>query len=334
MRLCKHPFKMYQHSNQSPPDVLKRKISIMQTVLIAGGSGMIGTRISEILEEKGYRVWHLSRKADSTARFPKYRWDYASEYIDLDALEAADYLLNLSGAGVADRPWTASRKRIITESRTKGNFLLKAKLQELGKLPKAYISASAIGYYGNRGDQWVDETATSGTGFLSESCIAWEEAIQEVASLGLRTVVIRIGIVLSPKGGALPKLMMTFKARFGTYFGDGQMYYSWIHLDDIANIFVKAIEDQQMAGIYNGVAPHPETNKALTEAISEATGNSNIIIPSPKFTIRLAMGEMADTVLDSTRVSADKIQKAGFTFAFPKVEPALMDLIGEVKQNA
>lgn len=299
----------------------------MPTILIAGGSGLIGSRLSHLLREQGHEVLHLSRRARPDAAFRSYRWSPAASSIDDEAVLRADYVINLAGAGIADKPWTAARKQLIIDSRVDSARTLSAAFERLQHYPKAYISGAAVGYYGDRGDEWMDENSAPGEGFLPESCMAWEKAIGEAGRPGLRKVAIRIGIVLSTQGGAMEKILLPFRFRVGTYFGDGSQWYSWIHIDDLCRIFIKAVEDDSMQGTYNGVAPNPATNKELTEAIKEALGNSGLLAPVPAFALRLAMGEMADVVLDSTRVRSGKIEAAGFQFSFPTLEKALPDLL-------
>ena len=300
----------------------------MSTVLIGGGTGLIGTRLSQLLKEKGYKVGHLSRKARPDAEFPAYQWNVETGVIDEAAVAQADYIINLAGAGIADRPWTQKRKAIIISSRVKSAALLAETFKKNGQLPKAYVSSSAIGYYGDRGNEWMAEDALPGNGFLSESTQAWENSIKGVAESGVRTVGLRIGIVLSTEGGALEKMLIPFRFYTGTYFGDGEQWYSWIHIDDIARMFIHALETDTMEGFYNGVSPSPVTNKRLVTEMKAAIGSPALIMPAPAIALRLAMGEMADAVLDSTRVLADKIQGTGFRYTYPTVDKALTALLG------
>ncbi len=299
----------------------------MSTVLLAGGSGLIASRLSHLLRDKGYEVLHLSRHPRQGGAFPAYQWDPAKQTIDDEAVLRAGYVINLAGAGIADKPWTRARKQLIIGSRVDSARLLLRTFERLGHRPGAYISSSAIGYYGDRGAEWLDESSEPGEGFLPESCIAWENAIGAAAKAGIRTVGIRIGIVLSTQGGAMEKMLQPFRFRGGAYFGDGSQWYSWIHIDDLCRMFINAIEDSSMQGFYNGVAPNPVSNKELTEAIKGALGKPALIVPAPAAILRLAMGEMADVVLSSTRASSKKIETAGFEFLFPTLEKALPDLL-------
>ncbi len=300
----------------------------MSTVLIAGGTGLVGTRLSHLLKAQNYEVIHLSRKENLKAEFPAYRWDLNTMEIDKEAWKKTDYILNLAGTGIADKRWTKTRKKAIIDSRVKSNALIEKYIREYPHQPKAYIAAAAIGYYGNTGEQWLDETSTpDNKGFLSKSCIEWEKSIQAVAQTGIRTVWLRVGIVLSTLGGALAKMLPSYKLRVGAYFGDGQQYYSWIHIDDMCKLFIAAIENEQIQGVYNGVAPNPERNKDFAYKIAEALDQKAFIAPSPALALRLAMGEMADVVLHGNRCSAKKISATGFEFDYPQLIPALKDII-------
>jgi uncharacterized protein len=298
----------------------------MPTVLIGGGTGLIGMRLSFLLKQKGYEVIHLSRKGDLNAVFPRYEWNLNTGEIDEEAIRKMDYVINLAGAGIADKRWTASRKRLIIESRVKSMLLFQIAFQETGKSPKSFIAASATGFYGACGDEWLYENSSSGTGFLSESTREWEKSTKELESPNMRIVTVRIGIVLSTKGGALPKIVLPQNFRLGIYFSSGKQYYPWIHIDDLCNIFIKSIEDEQITGTYNGVAPNPVTNFELTKAIAKAKNKKVLMMSVPSFLLGFGMGEMSDVVLTSARASAQKIEKSGFNFKFPKIIPALKDL--------
>lgn len=299
----------------------------MQTVLITGGTGLVGSRLSRTLKERGYKVIHLSRKENLNSTFPAYKWNIDKGEIDNRALKQADYIVHLAGAGVADKPWTKKRREIIIDSRVKSGALLQQKLKTIGKRPKAIICASASGYYGDRGGQLLDESASKGKGFLVEVVEKWEAANNGFNEVCDRVAQLRIGIVLSTLGGALQKMLPTYKARVGTYFGSGDQYYSWIHIDDLANMFIHAIENETVNGVYNAVAPNPVTNKRLAEAIGEGMGKSVFLVPAPAIALRLAMGEMSSIVLDGVRLCSNKIQNTGFRFLYDEVSYALRDVI-------
>lgn len=298
----------------------------MAYILIAGGSGFVGGFLSEALKKAGHEVAHLSRKIRPHAQYPTYEWDVSAGIIDQAAVKQADYVINLAGASIVGPRWTTKRKQLIIESRTKSAQLLARTFQEIDHAPKAYLAASAIGFYGNRGDELLDEESEVGSGFLSESCQAWEAATQEIAQLGVPTFIQRIGIVFHPAGGALEKMLLPLHARVSNYFGDGQQWYSWIHVQDIVGIFLHAIE-HQLVGIFNGVAPKPARNKTIAKELPKAKGITALVIPAPALVLKAAMGEMSHTILDSTRVSSKKIEQSGYQFKFPELEPALKNLL-------
>ena len=299
----------------------------MPTVLIGGGSGLVGMHLSKLLRERGYKVLHLGRTPDPSAAFPRYGWDLTKGTIDKVALAKADYVINLAGAGIADKRWSKARKKIIIDSRVKSTLLFKRAFEQLNTPPKAYISASAVGYYGNRGDQLLKESSQPHpSDFLSVSTVAWENAVHQLEGQNFRVAMLRIGIVLSVQGGALPKMQMPLQFRLGTYFGNGGMYYSWIHIDDLCRMFLFAIEQENFAGIYNAVAPHPTTSYGLIKAIAKAKKIGFLPFPAPAFGLRLVLGEMADVLLSSTRVSSEKIEAAGFEYQHRDLVPALSDI--------
>ncbi|MCG8328382.1 MAG: TIGR01777 family oxidoreductase [Chitinophagales bacterium] len=299
----------------------------MAHILIAGGTGLIGNKLAQLLKRHGYEVALLSRSRKSNPAFKTYQWNLDDGVIEEDAIIQASHIINLAGAGIADKPWTRSRKETIIKSRVEGNLLFKQYFEQLNYKPKAFISSSAIGYYGNRGDEWMYEHCDAGKGFLSESTIAWENSIKAISDLGIRTSGVRIGIVLSTKGGALEKIILPLKFGLATYFGNGQQWYSWIHIDDIAGIFHHIIEDDTLDGFYNGVAPHPVRNKTLMQNIKKIYNNKALLLPVPSIAMKIALGEMSHTVLDSSKVSAEKVINSGYQFKYERLEQALEDLL-------
>ena len=302
-----------------------------ETVLITGGTGLVGNRLSQLLTEKGYKVIHLSRKRSLSATYPAFQWNIEKGEIDESALLQADYIITLAGAGIADKRWTRSRKRLIISSRVKGIQLLKKELLAKKITPKAIIGASAIGFYGDAGQAKLDETSSSGNDFLSESVRVWEGAYKNLEELNTRIPVIRIGIVLSTLGGALSKMLPTYKVGVGTYFGNGKQIYSWIHIDDICKMFIHAIENEAIEGIYNGVAPNPVSNKRMAIDIGKAMNKTTLPLPAPAFGLKMTLGEMAAVVLSSSNVSAQKITNTGFQFDYPELIPALQNILNNNK---
>ncbi len=302
----------------------------MPHVLISGGSGLIGQHLCQVLTKKGYEVSLLSRTPSSQGPFPRYAWNPAEGTIDKAAVKRADYIINLAGAGIADKLWSASRRRELIDSRVQSIALLQKTLEKLNHKPKAFISASAVGFYGNRGDELLTEDAVPGKGFMSEVCQRWEEAAQKVADTGIRTVIFRIGIVLSSKGGTLPKIMQSLPLRVASYFGNGKQWYPWIHIEDMVRLFLFAIENDALNGTFNATAPNPEICKKLVQETVSATGKRAFIVPSPSYSLRMIMGEMADILLAGQRTTAAKIQKVGFQFQFPELSTALQSIVQKI----
>lgn len=296
------------------------------TVLIAGGTGLIGARLSEMLEEKGYTVIHLSRTQNLEARFPAYAWDLDEMAVDPEVIKKADFVVNLAGAGVADKRWTEARKKIIIQSRVKSNELLLKAFEDTGHYPRAFLPASAMGYYGDRAEEWVDENNEPGSGFLSESVQTWEGPIRKAIDSQLRTFSPRIGMVLSTRGGALPQFLLSFIFFIGVYFGHGKQWYSWIHIDDLCRMFIWAMENEKVSGFYNAVSPAPHRNKEFTRKIGKALNKPFLLLPAPAFALRLFFGEMADAILSGAKVSCEKAKKAGFSFKHEELVEAIRDL--------
>ena len=297
-----------------------------QSILIAGGTGLVGSRLLELIDYTKYTVKVLSRsKKPDTPEVNYYTWDFDTMTIEDGAVDV-DYIINFTGAGIADSRWTDSRKKILVESRVKSAQLIKKGLQNSNSKPKAYISASAIGYYGDRGEEKLTETSPAGKGFMADCCVAWEESASELSNLVDRFIINRIGIVLSTKGGALPKILMTKAIGVYNYFGNGRQYYSWIHIDDLCRIFISNIEDESMNGIFNTVTPDPLTNKNFTIVIKESLGGI-AALPAPSFGLRMVLGEMADVVLNSNRVVPQKLIDDQYVFLHSDLGKAVKDLV-------
>ncbi|MFM9910922.1 MAG: TIGR01777 family oxidoreductase [Chitinophagaceae bacterium] len=316
----------------------------METVLIAGGTGLVGTALRNLLLQNGYRVILLSRAVQKTTSnvnihgsnepFQNARWDPATGIIDKIAFAQADYIVNLAGAGVAEKRWTDQRKKEIVDSRIKSGQLLVKALTEIPNNVKAVINASAIGWYGaddekkNRED--FKEEHTAANGFLGQTCKQWEDSVDPVSSLGVRLVKLRIGIVLSNRGGALAEFIKPLRLGVAAILGNGRQVISWIHINDLCGIILYAIQQPTITGIYNAVAPNPVTNRQLTLGLAKTRNGSNFIsIPVPGFILTIVMGEMSVEILKSTTVSAEKIQKAGYVFLYPTINNALKGLLNK-----
>ncbi|QIX60796.1 TIGR01777 family protein [Hymenobacter sp. BT18] len=299
-------------------------------VLIAGGTGLIGTRLSEMLIDAGYDVAHVSRQSGPT-HYRRFRWDLRSQTIDEAAVPYADYVINLAGSSVSEGKWTEERKREILDSRLGGTNLLVRELRERQHHVRAFLSVSAIGIYGDAGDKLVtEETPPAPAGdFLADVSRRWEAAALAAQEQGVRTVVPRVGIVLSPEGGALVPLARTIKMMAGAPLGSGRQYMSWIHLDDLCRLLMQMLEQPQWQGVYNAVAPNPVTNQTFTETLAEVLHRPLVLPKVPEFGLKLMMGEMSEIVLSSQRVSAEKVLRAGFVFEYPQLKPALESFYGE-----
>ena len=299
-----------------------------EKILIAGGSGLVGKFLSQYLTNEGYEVAILGRKKKKNSSYRQYTWDMNAMTMEEEAVTQADYIINLAGAGIADQRWTRARKRVIIDSRIKGNQLIRQVIEKTGARPKGFLGASAIGIYGDRGDEQLTEESSNGTsGFMVDCCEQWEASSQAIADLGIRTAIYRIGIVLSTKGGALEKILLSFKLGVGSYFGNGQQYYSWIHIEDLARMFLFGIQNENVQGVFNAVAPVAITNKEMTLDIKAALQSRALPLPAPAFVLKATLGEMAKTVLNSNRVVPTKFQESGFEYRFTDVKGGVADLV-------
>jgi uncharacterized protein len=299
-----------------------------QTVLITGGTGMIGKRLTQLLLEKGYQVAYLSRRQETIPNVTVYRWDVDKQFIDERALIHADYIIHLAGAGIADAPWTSKRKQEIVSSRTKTIELIARELQGRPYKVKAFVSASAIGFYGaDTADKKLTEQTSSGSDFLANVTRHWENAADLIDNVGIRTTKLRVGIVLSNSGGAFPKIALPIKWGVGAPLASGQQWVSWIHLDDLCRMFIEALENEKWRGIYNAVAPNPVTNATFTRQIADVLHRPLWLPNIPAFTLKLLYGEMAKVVLGGNYVINQRIRtETNFIYQFEDIENALKNL--------
>ena len=313
----------------------------MATVLLTGGTGMIGTHLQKFLVEKGYSVIVLARDdADANSQGPNTtyaKWNVEKGGIDKDAIASADYIIHLAGANVAGKRWTNKRKKEIVESRTKSADLLATSLTQIPNKVKAVISASAIGWYGHDTAQsklhGFKEDAPSANDFLGNTCKAWEDSISPVLKLSKRLAIFRFGIVLSKEGGALSEFKKSLKFGVAAILGNGKQIISWIHIDDLCRLLLFAIEHEYISGVYNAVAPQPVSNKSFTLLLAKTMrGKFFIPVHVPVFALKLRLGEMSVEVLKSATVSSEKISDTGFRSLYPSLQAALENL--EKKQQS
>ena len=306
----------------------------LQTVLISGGSGLVGTQLSKLLLQKGYKVTHLSRSSKPAfdSRIQVYKWHPSAHNMPLEAVAEADYIINLAGESVASGRWTDDRKQRILKSRIDSVCTFRVVLQTLEKqgkpAPKAFITASAVGIYGSHEGvtKPFTETAKPATDFLAEVTQKWEAAADALEPYTNRVVKLRIGVVLSKEGGALEKMLPPARLGLSAVVGSGKQGMSWIHIDDLCGMFLYAIEQSGLKGTYNAVAPQPASNEAFTKTMAQVIRRP-AFLSVPGFALKLAMGEMADIVTAGSYVSSQKIEEAGFHFDFPELKPAFKNLL-------
>ncbi|UEG50278.1 TIGR01777 family oxidoreductase [Ferruginibacter lapsinanis] len=302
----------------------------MKTVLITGGTGLVGKTLTKFLLQKGYHVIILSRKknpsANSDANIEFAQWNVDEQTVDIAAVQKADYIIHLAGAGVVDKKWTDSYKAEIRNSRTLSSKLLIDTLRDNTNKVKAVVSASAIGWY-KPTDKLHTEDEPADESFLGETCKLWEESVLPFAALDKRLVTLRIGIVLSNDGGALVEFKKPIRLGIAAILGTGKQIVSWIHINDLCNLFINAIENEQWTGTYNAVAPTPVSNKELTLLLAnKMKGKFFIPVHIPAFVLKIIMGNRSIEVLKSNEVSSTKVQRTGFEFLYPTCKEAVEDL--------
>jgi uncharacterized protein len=301
----------------------------MPTILITGGTGLVGSALTTYLLREGYTVIVAGRKANRNLGTARYvQWNVERGLLPTEAIANTDYIINLAGAGVMEQPWTPAYKQQIADSRTQSGDLIVKVLSEIPNRVQAVISASAIGWYGS--DKVppapFTEDMPAAPGFLGDTCYDWELHIDPVSSLGKRLVKLRIGIVLSNDGGALVEFKKPLRFGISGILGSGKQVISWIHIEDLCRMFHFAITNPACEGVYNAVAPQPIAAKPFMRALAKAMGKPFIPLPVPSFALRLMLGERSIEILKSTTVSCDKIMSAGFQFTYPDCASALAAL--------
>lgn len=302
-----------------------------KNVLISGGSGFIGKQLTNLLIANGYSVSILSRSfKQNSANISYYQWGVSNQSIDEESVMKADFIIHLAGENIADKKWTKERKEAIVQSREKSIQLIYDVLKKNNKKLEAFVSASGIGIYGAiNGSEICSEDTPPADDFLGTTCQKWEAAADTIASLGIRTVKIRTGLVLGKEDGFLKKLAPIFKYRLGAALGSGNQYMPWIHIDDLCAIYLESITNTEMSGAYNAAVFDNTTNATFSKELAKIFGYSIWLPNVPAFLIQLAMGEMAQIVLTGQRVSSVKIENTGFNFQYKILKKALKECLGK-----
>ncbi len=300
--------------------------NLKMIVAITGASGLVGTALTDALIVEGHSVRPVVRRHGQNTQH-EIRWDPEAGTIDAARFDDVDAVVHLAGEGVASHRWTPAVKERIRDSRARGTTLLCQTLAGLASKPSALVSASAVGYYGDRGDELLDESSPPGQGFLADVCQQWEAATRAARDADIRVVNLRIGVVMSTKGGALTSMLTPFRLGIGGVMGSGRQYLSWITLDDLVRAIVFALHASALSGPVNATAPEPATNREFTKTLGRVLHRPTVAT-MPAFAARLLFGQMADEMfLSSSRVIPRELQSAGFTFQNPQLEPALRHVL-------
>lgn len=302
-----------------------------ETVLITGGTGMIGQRLTQLLLAKGYQVAYLSREQQSIPNVKIYRWNIEKKFLEEGALREVDYIVHLAGAGIADQRWSSKRKQEIIKSRTQSIELIARRLQEQPYNVKACVSASGIGFYGaDTGNTRVSEQSVSGSDFVAHVTRHWEKSVELIDTMGIRTVKLRTGIVLSTEGGALPKMALPVQWGVGAPLASGKQWISWIHINDLCRLYIEAMENPQWHGIYNAVASTPVTNETFTRQVAEVLHRPLWLPNIPSVVLKTLFGEMSSLVIGGNYVINQRIKaETNFIFQFNDLKIALLNLYGK-----
>lgn len=299
-------------------------------VVITGATGFVGQVIVKQLLSAGDEVIVLTRNVaraalilGSSCRY--YQWDESDALPPIEAMEGADGMINLMGESISKR-WDEQQKKKIYNSRIQGTHKLVEGLEKLKVRPKVFVSTSAIGIYGNRGPEEINESSSLADDFLGKVCKDWENEANKARNFGARVAIIRVGIVLGPKGGALEKMLPVFKLGGGGPLGSGNQYMSWIHIEDLAAMYVEALKNEQIKGVLNGTSPYPATNSEFTKVLGHVLRRP-AFLPAPSFAIKIAFGEMSQILLEGQKVLPVKFKESKFKFRYPTLEMALKETI-------
>ena len=324
--------KMFEHRHEvTQRDLELRKKNMDKKTLeirLTGSSGLVGSALKPLLTTQGHSVKSLVRDQSAVDEESLF-WNPSSDVLAPEVLQGADAVIHLAGENIADGRWTASKKQRIKDSRIRSTKLLSDAIAAMDNPPSTLIVASAIGYYGDRGDEVLSEDSRSGSDFLASVCKEWEEATQSAKNAGVRVVHMRLGVVLSPAGGALQKMLTPFKLGAGGPLGSGKQYMSWVSLEDVIGAIYHVLMNDSVHGAVNTTAPNPVTNQRFTQALGRVLSRP-AFMPAPAFALKLLLGEMAEALLlSSTRVVPEKLKSSGYEFRHPEIDGALKSLLGK-----
>ena len=302
----------------------------MAVILISGGTGLVGKALSNHLLSKGHEIRILSRNPKSTNNIKSFYWDVEKNEIDEKAFDDVEHIVHLTGSGIADKRWTDARKQEIINSRVNSMKLISSIVKKKNIQLKSFVGASAIGIYGMiTSDKIFSENDKGQDDFLSQSCMQWENAYQEIQTLSNKNCIIRIGVVLSKDGGALKRLMPMFQLGLGSAVGSGKQYMPWIHIDDLVSVFQEALFNSNYSGIYNAVSPEETSNQAFSKQLAKSLSKPFFLPNVPAFILKLVFGEMANVLLEGSRVSSKKLTNTSFQFQYPTLSEALSTIVSK-----
>lgn len=299
---------------------------MVKKILITGGSGLVGSLLTKKFQDQGYHVSIMTRSPEKVKGIDAYYWHIKKQDIDEKCLDGIDIIIHLAGENIAEGKWTDERKKALISSRTDSIKLLYNLMKRREHQVTTVLAASAVGFYGDRGEEILTESSSVGTGFLAQCCDEWETAVDKGSYLGLRVVKFRIGLLLTPKGGVLDIFKLMVKTFTATKLGSGQQWFPWIHSEDLIRMFIWATENSDATGIYNATAPNPVRNKEFTKTLCHILNRPFWPFEIPKAVFKLLMGEKSQLVLMSTHTKSTKIIRAGYQFKFNFLQDALFNL--------
>lgn len=302
----------------------------MAVILISGGTGLVGKALTNYLITKGHEVRILSRNPQPSSQLKSFYWNVEKNEIDENAFDDVEHIVHLAGSGIADKRWTDHRKQAIIDSRVNSMRLITDVVKKKNIQLKSFVGASAIGIYGmTTSEKIFTETDGGQDDFLTQSCIQWENSYEQIQLLSQKNCIIRIGVVLSKNGGALKRLLPLFNLGLGSAVGSGKQYMPWIHLDDLVSVFYEALFNSNYAGVYNAVSAEETTNQSFSRQLAKSLSKPFFLPRVPAFALKLVFGEMANVLLEGSRVSPKKLVNAGFQFKYPTLSEALTEIVSK-----